>query len=135
MENTNTQAVAGNDWEFARQFNERYAIDRAVGDWSVGVRCEPVEREGTDPEDGMPIMYTTGVRYVVTATHVRGRIYVADAAHDNDAVAIVAELTPEFDAENDPRFGFVRTCYGSADWNADDEVGLMDDDERAAYGY
>jgi hypothetical protein len=136
METKNTQAVAGmTDWEFARRFNERYDAYRSVGDWSVGVRAEPIEREGIDPEDGIPIMYTTGVRYVVVANHVHGRVYAAELADSNEAVAVVNELTDAFDADADPRFGFVRTAYGSDDWSAEDEVGLMDDDERAAYGY
>jgi hypothetical protein len=81
-------------------------------------------------DDGEPHEVRNGECHFVEATHDDGHIFQADAGSEAEANELIAALPSDFDAEDDRRFGFIRTMYGSPAWGTEEEIGLMDDAER-----
>ncbi len=96
-------------------------VKRQIGDWQIvsGSGEDYVLQHG---EDGP---YTARVQVIfVEARHRRGMIFRHDVTTEELGDELVRSLPADFDANTDDRFWFVRKVYGSAGWDAEDELAL-----------
>ncbi len=93
----------------------------------------PVIRTTTD-EEGYRYEYQDGTTFLVAADHKRGRKYSTKNISLVEANSIVSSIEDNFDADSHPLFGYNGKMYGSEDWDEEDEIALMDDEERHAKG-
>lgn len=102
--------------------------------WTVSGGQDDAGRE-VYGEDGM--YWQSRMVWHLEASHRDGRIFTLDSsfATEAEAQAFVDAIPRDFDATTDGGWVFWRNAYGSASWGLQDEVAMMDDEERAAKGF
>lgn len=108
-------------------------MQRTIGNWSVSGGMDDVGRE-VYGEDG--VYWQSRMVWHLEASHRDGRIFTYDGsfASEAEAQAFVDAIPRDFDAVTDGGWAFWRNSYGSASWGHDDEVAMMDEEERAHHG-